>query len=299
MSHIFVRFVLLAALGASPAFADSSSPKLAAYYDRHMAIVAGKTYAWESTGSPDELPVRAVQVGVGRDSYYALTNTGSLVRFRDNSGPRTVLMVDVKRFAAGHSGVLAITVDDNLWWVSGQNKRLVVGNVAKAAVGDGANYYITSSGDLFVKGSGHRGQHGDGRLKSTDHFIQTASNAAHITAHTGHAILLTARGDVVGTGGNIYGPVGKHGLGDKAVRWSKIMSGARAIATGSSHSLAIRNDNTLMAWGRGYAPEPRPILTNVEAVAAGSRTTIALKRDGTLWQWTRAQEPEQLELTEK
>ena len=63
-------------------------------------------------------------------------------------------------------------------------------------------------------------------------------------------------GDVLGTGGNIYGPVGRHGLGDKAVRWSRIVSGASAVATGSSHSLAILPDGRLMAWGAGYGPGP-------------------------------------------
>ena len=92
--------------------------------------------------------------------------------------------------------------------------------VATAAVGDSANYYATESGALFVKGLAHRGQYGDGKLKTTDRFVQTASNVAAITAHTGHAILMTKSGDVLGTGGNIYGPVGRHGLGDKAVRWS-------------------------------------------------------------------------------
>ena len=75
------------------------------------------------------------------------------------------------------------------------------------------------------------------------------------------------------------------------------MSGAKAIATGSSHSLAIRPDGTLVAWGRGYDPEPMPILGDVVAVAAGSRTTIALKSDDTLWQWNRGQDPQRVRLT--
>ena len=94
--------------------------------------------------------------------------------------------------------------------------------------------------------------------------------------------MLLQNGDVLDTGGNINGPVGIHGLGDKAIRWSVIMSGAKAIAAGSSHSLAIRPTGTLVAWGRGYDTAPMPILKEVMAVAAGSRTTIALKHDDTL-----------------
>ena len=291
-----VRVLLIVLLSSGAALADSSSPKLAAYYDRQMAIVAGRVYAWEEQNPPTQLPVAAHQVGVGRDNYYALTNDGDLIAFDEDADQHSVLMQGIARFSAGDSGVLAITNDRALWWLSGETKQRLVTDVAVAAVGDGANYYITSSGDLYVKGRAHRGQYGDGRLKPTDQFVQTASNATHITAHTGHAILLQANGDVVGTGGNIYGPVGKHGLGDKAIRWSRIMSGAKAIATGSSHSLAILQNGILVAWGRGYDTEPMPIFSDVVAVAAGSRTTIALTRDDTLWQWDRGEPPRRVQL---
>jgi hypothetical protein len=288
------RVFLLVLLISSVAQADSSSPNLAAYYDRQMAIVAGKVYAWKGQSPPALMPVTAHQVGVGRDKYYALTTDDRLIVFGDETGQPKLLMRGIARFAAGDSGVLAITHDRTLWWLSGDTKERFAANVTVAAVGDGANYYITSSGDLFVKGRAHRGQYGDGRLKPTRGFVKTASNASHITAHTGHAIMLLANGDVEGTGGNIYGPVGKHGLGDKAIQWSKIMSGAKAIATGSSHSLAIRRNGTLFAWGSGYGSAPMPLLRNVVAVAAGSRTTIALKSNDTLWQWNRTQKPRQV-----
>ena len=110
--------------------------------------------------------------------------------------------------------------------------------------------------------------------------------------------MLLDNGDVLGTGGNIFGPVGKHGLGDKATSWSKIMTGAKAIATGSSHSLAIRRNGTLVAWGSGYDTAPTPVLSDVVAAAAGSRTTIAIKSNNTLRQWKRGQKPRKVVLPE-
>ncbi len=293
-----LRVFILLVLSVGAALADSSSPNLAAYYDRQMAIVAGKVYAWTDRNPPVRVPIEAVQVGVGRNKYYALTPAGELIAFGNTSGRRTMLMSGITRFAAGDSGVLAINRNGALWWLAGNGKHLIGRDAVAAAVGDGANYYITSSGQLLVKGLAHRGQYGDGRLKPTDQFVQTASQATYITAHTGHAILLLSNGDVLGTGGNIFGPVGKHGLGDKAVRWSKIASGAKAIATGSSHSLAILKDDTLVALGRGYDTDPVAILRDVVAVAAGSSTTIALKRDDTLLQWDRGRTPRQVSLPE-
>jgi len=101
---------------------------------------------------------------------------------------------------------------------------------------------------------------------------------------------------VFGTGGNIYGPVGIHGLGDKADRWSPIMTGAIAIATGSTHSFAIRADRVLVGWGRRYGPKPIPVLRDVQAVAAGSRTVIVLKSDNSLWQWQAGGIPRRVKL---
>ena len=294
---IFVILGLLLTVNTiNTASADSSSPLLAAFYDRQMAIVDGVTYAWQGNDKPKRVAVDAIQVGVGRETYYALNRSGELRSYRENLQQPEILMDGVVKFAAGSSGVFAIKTDGVLWWIdSSSNKpKQIADNVDTAAVGDGANYYITKQGALFVKGKAHRGQYGDGKLKSTDNFIQTASDVKRITAHTGHAILLHKSGDILGTGGNIYGPVGQHGLGDKAIRWSKIMSGARAIATGSSHSVAIDQNNTLFAWGSEYGVEPVPILENVQAVAAASSTTIALMLDNTLLQWRRGEIPKAL-----
>lgn len=290
--------VMLGVIPISSASADSSSPLLAAYYDRQMAIVNGVVYAWQGRGKLKRVAAEAIQVGVGRNTFYVLNSSSELLSYRGGLERPDLLMTGVAKFAVGRSGVLAIKPDGTLWWIDHSSKESIkiANDVDTAAVGDGANYYITKLGMLFVKGKAHRGQYGDGKLTTSDNFIQTASQVSRITAHTGHAILLNKNGDVMGTGGNIYGPVGRHGLGDKAIQWSKIMSNARAIATGSSHTVAIRQDNTLFAWGSEYGPEPVAIIAGVKAVAAGSSTTIALTLDGTLWQWSRGEKPRALSL---
>lgn len=284
---------MLVAASTSPASADSSSPLLAAYYDRQMAIINGVTYSWQGSDRPKRIGNDAIQVGVGRSTYYVLTNSGELLSYRTVIAQPEKLMSGVARFAAGRRGVLAVKLEGALWWIEKSSKKgiKIANEVNEVAVGDGANYYITKSSRLYVRGKAHRGQYGDGKLTTSEKFTQTASQVSRITAHTGHAIMLKRNGDVMGTGGNIYGPVGKHGLGDKAIRWSKIMSNAVAIATGASHTLAIGKDGTLFAWGSEYGPEPVAIMAKVTAVAAGSSTTIALTREGALWQWDRGEKP--------
>ena len=58
-------------------------------------------------------------------------------------------------------------------------------------------------------------------------------------------------GEVLGTGGNRAGPPGKHGYGDKAAHRGLIFE--RASQLGNRHSMAIRADRSLWAWGRRTA----------------------------------------------
>jgi hypothetical protein len=289
-------FAIFANIG-HPALADSSSPELASYYERHMAIINGAAYGWTGSAQPQRMAAGVKQVGVGRDSYFALKTDGTLITWQNDPAAIRELMTGISYFASGESGVFAIDKRQELWLIqSGGAPVRIASAVVAASIGDGANYYITANGDVFVKGRAHRGQYGDGRLTETDMFVKTAANANDVKAHTGHAILLQKNGDVLGTGGNIHGPLSVHGLGDKADTWGKIFDGAKAIATGSSHSAAIRADGSLWVWGAGFGSKPRKILDRVKAVAAGSSATIALTEDGRLWQWTGGGRPRQLEI---
>jgi Regulator of chromosome condensation (RCC1) repeat len=74
-----------------------------------------------------------------------------------------------------------------------------------------------------------------------------------------------------------------------------------AVAGGTSHSLALRTNGIVLAWGSdsqgqlgdgapndgGTSNVPVSVsgLTNVVAIAAGGQHSLALKRDGTVWAW--------------
>ena len=287
-------------MSAPTAHADSSSRTLASYYERHMALQGDVAYGWVGRGTPQRLRAGVVQVGVGRNAWFALLADGSLLTWADAPDTATTLMRGVKQFAAGASGWFAIDATGVLWYGAGTSAtpQRVADGVVEACIGDSADYYITRDGTLYVKGLAHRGQYGDGKLTATPGFVATAHDAVAVKAHTGHAIHLRRDGGVMGTGGNRYGPLSSHGLGDKADRWGRVFDGATAIATGSRHSLAIRADGSLWAWGEGFAIEPAKLFDRVEAVAAGDTATIARSADGALWQWDagRATAPRRLTL---
>ena len=57
-----------------------------------------------------------------------------------------------------------------------------------------------------------------------------------------------------------------------------------AVAAGQSHSLALRSDGTVVAWGSdlsGQTDVPEG-LKDVVAIAAGDFYSLALKSDGTI-----------------
>lgn len=60
-------------------------------------------------------------------------------------------------------------------------------------------------------------------------------------------------------------------------------SNAMAVAAGGTHSLALRNDGSVIAWGAINTVPPE--ATNITAIAAGQNHNLALRDDGMVIAW--------------
>jgi alpha-tubulin suppressor-like RCC1 family protein len=124
-----------------------------------------------------------------------------------------------------------------------------------------------------------------------------------VAAGTGHSLTLRADGTVWAWGGNAAGQLGNgtttaSSTPLQVTRLPAARRGANTVAAGGSHSLAVRADGTVWAWGSNAngqlgngtttsssVPVQVSGLTGVVAVAAGTSYSAALKSDGTVWAW--------------
>ena len=273
----------------SPAAAEALTRRVsvALYYELKLAIVAGNVYEWRANASPRKLATDAKHVAVSANHGHFIDSKNRVLRWAEGSDNREIVLENVAYLAAGETGMLAIRCDGSLWQRKTHKPTWM--RIADAAihawVGDSADYYIDEKRQLHVTGKAHRGQYGIGVLEESNHWLISASNAIAVYSHTGHAVFLRRDGAVMGTGGNRNGPLGTHGYGDKAIRWGMIFEDAHRLATGSSHSLAIRRDGSLWGWGARDGLQPKLLMTGVVAATGGDSETLAIKRDETVWNW--------------
>jgi len=153
------------------------------------------------------------------------------------------------------------------------------------------------------------GQLGDGQtavVNASPVEVINLSKVVAVAAGGDHSLALLNDGTVWAWGLGASGQLGDGSSGDNIQRNTPVQVSttwdnnrkAVAIAAGAEHSMALLDDGTVWAWGKGDsgqlgdgtgADSPVPVqaqgLTGVTAIACGGYYSLAVGSGGTVWTW--------------
>ena len=184
-----------------------------------------------------------------------------------------------------------------------------LGDVTTMSAGTVHGLALETGGSVLAWGHNRSGQVGDGSHvdRLTPVAVAGLSNVTAVAAGNAFSLAVRADGAVYSWGNNASGQLGDGSAPtDHAtpvpVTGLGAGSGVVAVAGGGSHSLALKSDGSVLAWGNnasgqlgdGSAPAdkatPVPAAglgpgSGVVKIAAGAAFSLALKSDGTVLAW--------------
>ncbi len=175
------------------------------------------------------------------------------------------------------------------------------------SISAGQYHSLALSNDSTVWGWGNNalGQLGDGTLTNRQTAIQVLSTYGggiiHIAGGHDFSLALRRDGTVWSWGKNTFGQLGDSTTINKPypIQVTPSFGGdITSIKAGYAHSLALKNDSTVWAWGHNSAGQlgdstsinkwvPIQVhnLDMITVIATGYEHSLALKKDGTVWAW--------------
>ena len=239
------------------------------------------------------------------------------------------IMDDVKYVAAAgwsDSTAMILKVDGSLWALgsnpcgqfgdgsttSRDNPVKVMDDIIDVSVGGFHTMVIKADGSLWTFGGNWHGQLGDSTTIDRYTPVKIMDDVIAVSAGSSHSMAITSDGVLWGWGHNGTGRLGYEPTANELnpIHPSpiKILDNVAQVSAGHDHTLAIKTNNTLWAWGNNFwgslgvgppvippenpfhlTPSPSPIpmqvLFDVAAISAGNRYSMAITSDGVLWGW--------------
>jgi alpha-tubulin suppressor-like RCC1 family protein len=222
-----------------------------------------------------------------------------------NLGGQFLSGFGVASWEPGHLDVFGVGTDSGIW-----QTQYDAGWSGFTSVGAPPGLTVASEPDAVSWGVGRidlivRGSDNQPWVRSFTSSVPGAGGMA-IAAGYQHSLAVKSDGTVRAWGWNTFGQLGDGTPTNPTTPAVNPtpgpvvnLAGVVAVDAGYYHSLALKSDGTVWAWGAGNygqlgdgttptarsTPGPVVNLTGVVAAAAGSYHSLALKSDGTVWAW--------------
>ena len=238
----------------------------------------------------------------------------------------TLLNGEVLQVAAGNNHSLGLKADGTVWaWGSNENGRLGNGtttnsntsiqvsglnSIIAVAAGNGHSLALKADGTVWAWGKNDKGQLGDGSTthRTTPVQVSGLSDIKSITTGHTHSMALKEDGTVWAWGENGSGRLGDNTTNQRntpvqvrkgiTTSTDDFLQGVIAISAGKEHSVVLRADEKVYAWGSGSngmlgngsgtassIPVEVSNLSDIVQVSTQGDHTMALRGDGTVWAW--------------
>lgn len=235
-------------------------------------------------------------------------------------------LTDVVQVAGGRHHSIALKSDGTVWsWGGNASGQLgnngtadsitpvqVTGLTGVTAIAAGAFHSVAlraSDGAVWIWGDNRHAQIDNTNLNRLTPVLVTGltgGTPTAIAAGAFHTVVLRSDGAVWSWGSNGSGQLGHaaaidpngNPIDQPVPALVTGLTGIKAIGAGEGHTLAVKQDGTVMAWGdhlfnrnldgttiRELSPVPVTGLTGIVQVAGGGFHAVALKDDGSVWTW--------------
>ena len=244
----------------------------------------------KSTPTPTQVPGTYTQVSAGYYYSLGLRADGALYTWGSNY--------------SGQLGTTAKTGTDQ----PNPTPTQVAGTYAQVAAGHSHSLALRADGALLTWGFNGNGELGHGTNIGTyaPNPTPTATGTALTTRSTAagssFALAVRADGTLWAWGDNSYGQLGLPTTVSSTQQPRQVGTDRNwlMVATGDSHTLGLKADGSLWAWGlNSYGqlgtatnfgtqvpnPTPTQVPGTYTQVAAGPDHSLALQADGSLWAW--------------
>jgi alpha-tubulin suppressor-like RCC1 family protein len=283
------------------AVTGSVTSYLVAMADEHAlaARTDGTVFGWGENGSrqvgdgtttdaliatQSTFATGAVSMAASTDKSFAVRSTGDVIAWGSNAQGGLGL---------GHSNAPPTPA-----FVSGLT------NAVSIATGGTHTLAVKADGTVAAWGQNSFGQLGTGNTTPRDAPVAVSGLTDVIAVAVGnrHSLAVKSGGTVWAWGDNNDAALGTGSSSGQETAPVQVPvpgpSNVIAVAAGWYHSLALKSDGSVWAWGfnsngrlgdNTTTERTSPVLisgiTNVIAIAAGINHSLALKSDGTVWSW--------------